>query len=109
MNPIDKLKAAYDAALPGEWTACVDVGHTSKVISIVKNGTKETVYFPALAMPNDAEFIAIVHNMTPAMMEAVKASSELMRLNHSQGVEPHEYESAEERMDAALTRVTKEL
>ena len=77
MTKLEELKAALEAATPGEWETNQDVDITSGVKFVA------TALYPDSEVAtqieyNNADFIALAHNLMPALIEAV----ELLRAVH---------------------------
>lgn len=77
MNQLEALKAAYEAATPGEW---VDEGRTPRYVNagiyhvcrVLAHSDRTFGEYDA-----NAQFIALSHNLMPALLEAVEALEEL--------------------------------
>ena len=79
MTKLEELKAALEAATPGEWETNQDVDITSGVKFVA------TALYPDSEVAtqieyNNADFIALAHNMMPQLLEAARLL-EVMRLN----------------------------
>ena len=79
---LEELKVAYEAATPGEWTAPGFNSQGGKVACLLDNP-----YGLRLVSGNfkrtDATFIALAHNLMPALLEAVNLL-ETLRYSMSQ-------------------------
>lgn len=81
MNLIEQLKAAYAAATPGEWdflfnesVAAQELLSGTTMIGMLPNGTSGIGY-------DNARLIARMHNALPALLEAVEAMEEVIRIS----------------------------
>ena len=72
---IEKLKAAYEAATPGEWDAdrdgCVYSGKDTMIVGDYSRSHSRA--------REDATFIALAHNTMPALLEAVELLTDVSR------------------------------
>ena len=70
MTKLEQLKAAYEAATPGEWETNQDADITSGVKFVA------TALFPDSEVAtqieyNNAAYIVLAHNLMPQLLEAV--------------------------------------
>jgi hypothetical protein len=70
MSKLEELKAAYEAASPGEWKAPGFNSQGGKVACLI--GPDELRLVSGNFKRGDAHFIALAHNMMPQLLEAVE-------------------------------------
>lgn len=88
---IEKLKAAYEAATPGEWAYNDDgrilgssnITEAYLVCDVVGNTTDSV----SEQDEHNADFIALAHNTMPALIEGVKALNFLIQDVEAVGIE----------------------
>lgn len=68
MSKIEKLKAAFEVSTPGWWR----IGDAGAVVFGPKTGAPSPETVAAVRKKTNAEFIAISHNMMPALLGAVE-------------------------------------
>ena len=80
MTKIEELKAAYEAATPGEWDYVVATG-APEPNSMVVDGDGEYLLRHrrgvTLRAKYDVAFIALAHNLMPQLLEAVEVLKEV--------------------------------
>lgn len=64
MRKLEELKAAYEASAPGEWEA-IGARIGNPIAGITAETFGKTPY-------ENAEFIALAHNLTPTLLQAAK-------------------------------------
>ena len=70
MTKLEELKAAYEAATPGEWAAPGFNSQGGRVACLLDNPDGLRLVSGNFKRP-DAKFIALAHNMMPQLLEAV--------------------------------------
>ena len=79
MTKLAELKAAYEAATPGEWEPLMTCGE-QHVCTLTADGSD--VMTVAIPMYNNADFIALAHNAMPMLLEAANHLAECQELLH---------------------------
>lgn len=69
MTKLEELKAAYEVATPGEWAAPGFNSQGGKVACLLDNQDGLRLVSGNFKRP-DAAFIALAHNLIPALLEA---------------------------------------
>ena len=70
MTKLEELKAAFEAATPGEWTAPGFNSQGGKVACLLDNPDGLRLVSGNFERA-DAKFIALAHNMMPTLLEAI--------------------------------------
>ena len=70
MTKLEELKAAFEAATPGEWEPLMTCGELHVCTPVNEGCDVGTVCVPYER--SDAEFIALAHNLMPQLLEAVE-------------------------------------
>ena len=89
MTKLEELKAAYDAATPGEWDYVVAESAETPSSFVVDEEGEHILrhrYGVTRKAQRDVVFIALAHNLMPTLLEAV----ELLRAVH---YEHNEYDN----------------
>ena len=88
MPKLEELKAAFEAATPGEWTAPGFNSQGGKVACLLDNPDGLRLVSGNFKRP-DATFIALAHNEFPAMLDEIeKLRRENDRLTSELGDRP---------------------
>ena len=97
---LEELKAAFNAATPGEWRLS---GCKLKANSLIEHGDEETrspiiveVYSAEGRHPREANanFITLAHNLMPELLEAVNALHLIAGVSANGNSEPDEMDDA---------------
>lgn len=78
MTKLEELKAAYEAATPGEWEPLMTCGELHVCTPVNEGCDVGTICVP-YERP-DATFIALSHNLMPTLLEAVEAAQNLVAM-----------------------------
>ena len=72
MTKLEELKAAFEAATPGEWDYTVQADMLTSVYGNCQQDSMADADLIAFDIRNDddAVFIALAHNLIPALLEA---------------------------------------
>ena len=75
MTKLEELKAAYEAATPGEWNNTEQSNGLNSVYGNCQFDSMADADLIAFDLRNgdDAEFIALAHSLMPQLLEAVEA------------------------------------
>ncbi len=75
MTKIEELKAAYDAATPGEWR----IGDAGATVFGPKTDTPSPETVAGVRKKANAEFITLAHNMMPQLLLAAAGPKEFVK------------------------------
>lgn len=78
MTKLEELKAALEAATPGEWEPLMTCGELHVCTPVNEGCDVGTICVP-YERP-DATFIALSHNLMPTLLEAVEAAQNLVAM-----------------------------
>lgn len=78
MTKLEELKAALEAATPGEWEPLMTCGELHVCTPVNEGCDVGTICVP-YERP-DATFITLSHNLMPTLLEAVEAAQNLVAM-----------------------------